>query len=63
MNELKPCPLCGSPSQIARMVRMGIIPIPRYMAWCRECGYYGPVRFTRRGALRAWNKRKDMMAK
>lgn len=58
-NALKPCPLCGSPAQTARMLTLGIMHVPRYMAWCRECGYYGPVRFTKRGAVRAWNKRKE----
>lgn len=55
----KRCPLCGSPAQTARMLTLGILHVPRYMAWCRECGYYGPVRLTKRGAIRVWNKRKE----
>ena len=58
-HSLNPCPLCGSIAQTARMLSLGILHVPRYMAWCRECGYYGPVRFTKRGAVRAWNRRKE----
>lgn len=54
-NKLKPCPLCSSPADVGKNLRR----VPTYMCICRECGYYGPVRLTKRGAIRAWNRRKE----
>lgn len=53
-NCPKSCPLCGSSADIGRNLRR----IPSYMCICRECGYYGPNRITRRGAIRAWNRNR-----
>lgn len=53
--HIKKCPLCASQADLGQTMRG----IHRFICICRECGYYGPVRFTRRGAIRAWNKRKE----
>ena len=58
-SSLKPCPMCGSRAQTARMLTLDVLRVLSYMAWCPECGYYGPLRFTKRGAVRAWNRRKE----
>ena len=54
-NFHNPCPICGSVSAVGRNLHH----FPQYMCVCRECGYYGPKRLTRRRAIRAWNKRKE----
>lgn len=49
------CPLCGS----KRIVTTGQGFARGYVAACRGCNHYGPIRSTRREARLAWNETSD----
>lgn len=54
MNELKPCPFCGSKDVFA---------VPTDAFWghvvsCNNCGASGPMASTEEEAIAGWNDRK-----
>lgn len=57
MNELKPCPFCGSDNIFAHS-------IPNYTRnwnWtvrCNNCDYQGPIAASKEEAIEKWNDRK-----
>lgn len=55
MDELKPCPFCGTPEPFILHVD------GRYSVLCShtDCGAEGPVDLGRSGAIEAWNTRAE----
>lgn len=52
---MKPCCLCGhGEPELAPVV----YPRIRWMGECIYCGKQGPIKRTKRGAIRAWNRMK-----
>lgn len=52
-NKLKPCPFCGKYFiRIARLWSLG-----GFACWCVLCHSSGPVRFKKKEAIEAWNRR------
>lgn len=52
MDELKPCPFCGSDDRASHRDGM------RNWIECHNCHATGPTRITKEGASAAWNERK-----
>lgn len=50
MDELKPCPFCGSKSIL-------VTKPTTWQAWCTSCKAIGPWKIEKRDAIEAWNKR------
>ena len=57
MTKLKPCPFCGDKSIIQHQGNR----FDGYIWWsqCRGCEIEGPRGFTKRKAIKDWNRRAD----
>mgnify|MGYP001851348168 CR=1 FL=1 len=54
MNELKPCPFCGSKNVI--ITNWGL-----WRCWCQECLAKTSDELQKRDAIKAWNRRTEKM--
>ena len=50
MDELKPCPFCGS---------RYVVSVYCWIVKCCRCGAHGAAGQTRKEAIEAWNRRAD----
>lgn len=50
MEELKPCPFCGSEHVVCTKPTT-------WQVWCTDCKCIGPWKTERKDAIAAWNKR------
>lgn len=57
MNELKPCPFCGS--SLVRFARIDTETGETVIVFCEVCGASTAEHETNDGALRNWNKRAN----
>lgn len=63
MEELKPCPFCGSVDQMQLSILasndVGSHKLMSYKVYCFSCGARGPAEFKNKttGAIEIWNKR------
>jgi len=53
MNELLPCPFCGSKNLNTSLDTIG----KTSCVWCYDCETEGPVKHTEKEAIEAWNRR------
>lgn len=58
MNELKPCPFCGSKDvEVTAFLPFGYPGISKVVT-CDNCGCQGPLSSTETEAIEKWNDRK-----
>ena len=50
MEELKPCPFCGSEHVVCTKPTT-------WQVWCMDCKCIGPWKTERKDAIEAWNNR------
>lgn len=55
MNELKPCPFCGS----THLREYTAYPISNWVIACKDCGGKMSGSFTREEAYNNWNRRAN----
>ena len=55
LPAMKPCYLCGD--EAPELVPI-IYPKIKWMVECIYCGKQGPIKRTKRGAIKAWNRMK-----
>ena len=63
MPTPKPCPDCGGVPHLwgdADPLRLLGMPVRRYLYIACDCGMTGPVRRSKRAAIRAWSKMLEM---
>jgi Lar family restriction alleviation protein len=59
MDELKPCPFCGS-DRITIMVRLPFNDeVVGYYVFCSGCGARSALNFSEEIAIEAWNRRAE----
>lgn len=67
-DKLKQCPFCGKRANLREMGSFGPVNSPSVVAYwyvgCNSrCGCYGPIRKSKAGAIKAWNRRPPVRVK